>query len=265
MSDEINIEGLRRAILLFAEKAQKIYNDFFVPLSDWFEKNGEILIKVSESFLEVSLAIKASKKLGENQFVFWEGINQTLANQLLNSDSVDRTMLDFYEKDSFEQVENAITLCTQCKLIENRKKLFLQTISAYRENKFNLAIVGLMTVIDSVISEASSDSSSTFKGKLDKIKNKISLEQALTKEEISFMVLTNTIEETYSTMFCFSSFEGLEPVYINRHWIIHGRTTREYKKIDCIKVLNMLCGIILIDELSRKEEKEVEQVDGKQN
>ena len=254
MSDEINFEGLGRAILLFAEKAQKIYNQFFSPLTDWFEKNRDILIMVREAFLNASLIFKAAKRLGENQFVFWEEIDNTLAIQLIDTESVDDIMLNFYQSESFARVNDTIALCLNCNLISNRKKLFLQTVKAYNENQFNLAVVGFMSIIDGVISEASSDNRATFNGKFDKIKNKITLEQALTKEEISFIVLLSTIEETYSTMFGFSNFENTEPNYINRHWIVHGRTTREYDKIDCIKVLNMLYGIILIDKLAREEE-----------
>lgn len=258
MSDKINIEGLSRAVALFAEKIQKVYNDFFFPLAEWIEKNGDTLIKISEAISDVSLAVNAAECLGKNQLVFWDEIDRSLANQLLSTSSVDDTMLNFYQKESFAHVDDTIALCLDCKLISNKRNLFLQTVSAYKEEKFNLAIIGFMSIIDGVISEASSDTRTTFKGKLDKIKNKITLEQALSKDELSFLVFSKTIEETYNTMFCFSDFNKVEPSMINRHWITHGRTTREYKKIDCIKVLNMLYGIILIDELSRNEEENFE-------
>ena len=37
--------------------------------------------------------------------------------------------------------------------------------------------------------------------------------------------------------------KGIEPPYLNRNWLMHGRMTREIERYECIQVLNALSVI----------------------
>ena len=52
-------------------------------------------------------------------------------------------------------------------------------------------------------------------------------------------------------------FDDPEPKILNRHWIMHGRSLRRKTKLDCVKMIRFIYGIILLDEIAQQYEKEV--------
>jgi hypothetical protein len=68
-----------------------------------------------------------------------------------------------------------------------------------------------------------------------------------------FMTFNATAISFYRTI----PFSDEEPDYLNRNWIMHGRSQSENTRIDFIKLLRFLYGIILInyiDELGVVQE-----------
>jgi len=47
-------------------------------------------------------------------------------------------------------------------------------------------------------------------------------------------------------LFIKSDFTGAEPNKLNRHWIIHGRSTPAEAKIDSVKLFNLLGSLSII-------------------
>ena len=58
-----------------------------------------------------------------------------------------------------------------------------------------------------------------------------------------------TLEKTLDSFSAPSDFKGKEPKGLNRHWIAHGRATRKKTKLDCVKMINLIYGLLLIGEL----------------
>ena len=56
-----------------------------------------------------------------------------------------------------------------------------------------------------------------------------------------------TFNKTVEIFTANSDFHGKEPKGLNRHWIAHGRSRRKKTKLDCVKLINLVYGIILID------------------
>ncbi|QFJ56018.1 hypothetical protein [Pseudobutyrivibrio xylanivorans] len=46
---------------------------------------------------------------------------------------------------------------------------------------------------------------------------------------------------------------GIEPPYINRNWLLHGRSTRKIEKYECIQLFNALSVLEFVCELSEKK------------
>ena len=65
----------------------------------------------------------------------------------------------------------------------------------------------------------------------------------LTFQHFRAMTFNTFAKSFYETI----PFSDEEPQLLNRNWIMHGRSQREYKRIDCIKLLRFLYGIILVD------------------
>ena len=78
--------------------------------------------------------------------------------------------------------------------------------------------------------------------------------EEIENDEFSVFALLITFRETMESFSHNSDFKKKEPKNLNRHWIMHGRSRRRKTKLDCIKTIRFIYGIILIDELSKKYE-----------
>jgi metal-dependent hydrolase (beta-lactamase superfamily II) len=78
--------------------------------------------------------------------------------------------------------------------------------------------------------------------------------EEIENDEFSVFALLITFRETMESFSRNSDFKKKEPKNLNRHWIMHGRSRRRKTKLDCIKTIRFIYGIILIDELSKKDE-----------
>lgn len=64
-------------------------------------------------------------------------------------------------------------------------------------------------------------------------------------------VLITTYLKTIELFGTDSRFNGNIPD-LNRHWIMHGRMGRKMDQVDCIRLINMLQGTILLAELQER-------------
>ena len=61
-------------------------------------------------------------------------------------------------------------------------------------------------------------------------------------QRITWNINLKFIEQLYSSY----KFSELEPHFLNRHWLMHGRSSFEINEMDCIRLLNAigtLCSI----------------------
>lgn len=68
-------------------------------------------------------------------------------------------------------------------------------------------------------------------------------------EDLNDYSLYYTIFDVIRSFTDSSSFDETEPTLLNRHWLMHGRTNREYTLVDCIKILSMIYGMLLVNGL----------------
>lgn len=254
MDDEVNYGIVLDAFKSFAIEAKRIYEEVFLPIGNWFNENKDTIQAVGQLFLDARVALQAAERLGDKQYVLWQSIDRELAESIIQAEDIDDIMQGYYESNNGEQINTMLEHCREAEIIQPQSDLYSQIEWSYRNERYNLAAVGLMALLDGMMAVASGDIGTSLKKKLDLIMNKMSLEQMLSKEEVSILTFTKTIQATNNTMFAHSDFSQVaEPQEINRHWIVHGRTTRQYTKLDCIKMFSMLCGIILLDEMNKEE------------
>lgn len=110
--------------------------------------------------------------------------------------------------------------------------------------------------LDRILSDLSGMITSTSISKrVEELKNKVSKdgEAGLDEFELNDYILISTFTSTVDAFGATVKFDEAEPD-LNRHWIAHGRMTRSIEKIDCIRIINMLYGTLLMAKLGGKDE-----------
>lgn len=141
----------------FLQKYQEMIQPFAYIVSAFNARYDEAL-KLSNKFVESTKIYTAIEKLSMVNYVFWEFIPMKLAEQLCAFDDAN-IVLEKYElqTDGIETKE-IFDLCLKSDFLKPREILFSQSFGAYLNKQYNLAVIGLFSIIDGVLSEILVDS-----------------------------------------------------------------------------------------------------------
>jgi hypothetical protein len=218
------------------------------------------MAEVAKSAAKLSRPFSVMEKLADAQYVCWDYFDPDMMDFVINNENTNKALRLYHNKEKFKSVNETINKCLNSKCVQPNKGLFEQSINAFNNGDTALAVVGIVATIDGAL-EVLSDNprvTSIFKRAkvlLDNLENEDDEEilAKLEKSEISIIILTRTFEKTLETFSANSDFSKPEPKGLNRHWIMHGRSKRKKTKLDCVKLINFLYGIILLDELSNND------------
>ena len=237
--------------------AQTIIEAFkpYQEISDILRKNIDSYLPALQRIGEVSSTYKAVDKLGDNQYVLRLLLPYDLVEEVNSSillERIDAAIEKFLEDEG--NVQKTVDFIKE-KISSNR--VFEQALSAYRREDYDLAIIGYTAVLDRLLSECSEQIKNVHiaprvKAIVKKFEDKGDF--FLDDLEARDYALYLTYQKALESFGADSSFIEEEPELPNRHWIMHGRTNREYQRLDCIKVLNMIYGTIRMTELGEEDQ-----------
>lgn len=264
--ENLNLPNFSAFGSALAEATQK-YQEMTKPITEALQKYTEMMrpIKeVAESFsarfgdtvaqvAEATRPFVAIGKFKDAQYVYWDFMPKDFMEDVIASDNINKTLRGYESQNKYKKSDASIDKCLEHPFLASRKLVFEQTVGAYHNGQYDLAAIGFIAVIDIVLSEASSNLTHKPLDRCNAILDKIAKKDALDSDEYAILTLGLTFQALVDTLFKTVPFSEKEPKYLNRNWIIHGRSEKKKTRLDCIKLINFLYGILLIDELSRKE------------
>lgn len=213
-------------------------------------------IKIAESMQEVSRIMRpldAINKMGSTQFVFWRIMSNDFMNALIESEDSDKPLCEIVEQNEWAGVYSTIEEIRESPLMKSNLRLYNQAVSAFVRNDYDLAVVGFTSALDGILSKVSSNPTHRLQPRIEVIKEKLERDDILENEEYAMLTLALTLEATLESFSKTAPFTEPEPKGLNRHWIAHGRSTRRKTKLDCIKLIRLIYGLLLIYELDTQK------------
>lgn len=242
----------------YLDVLQTSFNDFRVQ---YFEKIQNTLNYISNRFAEIaqnlsewSRPYRAIEKLGENQYVYWDYLDDEMIDTLLQSNNINKTMREINSEKNYADVKVIAAKCSESPRMIPYHKLFHQAMNSFHTGDNDLALLGFLSIVDGLLSDVSNNITSTsIYGRANPILEKLENSEAVENSEYAELALLITFRDTMESLGAKSDFSKKEPKNLNRHWIMHGRSRRRKTKLDCVKMIRFIYGIILLDEFSRKE------------
>lgn len=253
------IKGFQEYANGISEECQRVIQSVIDQMDDWkkiiapiIEENHKIteklidLIKIPDSFKVVS-------KFGDSQYVYWDFLSSSLIDKTLEAANLDAILFEYESENNFSRSETLIAKCAKHKYVLPNKGLFEECIKAYHSGAYHLAAVGLTAVIDAALTEATKDPSHSGILRCRAILNRMEDQDPLDEKEYAILALHITFSSTVETFYKSAPFSEEEPNDLNRHWIAHGRSKRDYTRLDCIKLFRLLYGIIVFNEIDNAD------------
>ncbi len=202
---------------------------------------------IVDLFAESMRPIRALDPLACNQYVIWEYKDDEFINLVLSSENINKTLRLYHEKDKYHSVYETVNKCNGYINDKNLRRLFNQAVDSFMSGNTDLAVVGFVAVIDGLLALINESTSTRIAREFDALVKKLEDKQLLNDSEYAMFSLLYTFNKTVDVFTRYSQFGEKEPEGLNRHWIAHGRSKRKKTKLDCVKLINLIFGIILID------------------
>lgn len=242
---------------LIASSVQKLVSytkPFIVTLSKTFAETVlPVFNEIANKISEVTKPFRAIKILADEQYVYWDYFDSDFVELILESENITDTLESLNQKSGYEETNQIIGKC----LVDNRilpyKKLFIQATDAFQSGSYELAVCGLLPIIDGLLSDVSKDNITNIPKRLNPILEKVKNNESLDNDEYALYSLVVTVENMMTSLSDRRAFSSdTEPDGINRHWILHGRSRKENTALDSVKLIRFIYGILLLDNFSRE-------------
>ncbi|MCI5877907.1 MAG: hypothetical protein MRZ93_05775 [Lachnospiraceae bacterium] len=216
--------------------------------------------RLDEAFfpvVELSQSLRIADMMGQEEYVYFDRIKLNLSENILQSDNIEEALRLYIEEDAYMHADKIIQGCKKELQIDKYKgNVFKQAVSAYENEEYDLAVIGFIAMVDGLLSDVSKDQATTQIGRrAKKILDKLEKKSPIVSDEYAYLTMLVSFEKAFYVLQLYSDFEKEEPDNLNRHWIMHGRSTRKKTKLDCIKVIRMIYGILFIKKIEKEDGK----------
>lgn len=244
------------------DQMSKMLQNLIQPIIDTMNRWKEILapiIEVNRQFeqmlpkITIPDSFRAVLKLGDAQYVYWEYLSEAFKKDVIGAADTDQMLLEFESRNDYSASETLISECEQHKFVIPYKTLYDECIRSYHSGAYHLSAVGLTSVIDAVLAEASNNPTHKALERCNAIVKKLEEKEDIDEKEYAVLALEITFSATVEFFYKPAPFTEAEPNGLNRNWIAHGRSTRDYTRLDCLKLIRLLYGIIVFDELENSD------------
>ena len=244
---------MRETILPITE-ALKDIRTIVRPIVEAVEQFKPKITEIGQVFGQAARVLLAIKKMGEAQYVYWDYLTPDFIDAIFEAKNVNKLLREHMIRDRFQTVNETINKTLAFPQMCKHQRLYIQSVNAFRSGDSDLAVTGFTSVFDGLLADISKNPTSKLKPRIETIKEKLEIEDVLNHDEYAMLTLAVTFEKTVDSFSAFSRFAGKEPKGLNRHWIAHGRSTKKRTKLDCVKMINLIYGLLLIEALDSKAE-----------
>lgn len=219
------------------------------PIVETIEQYKPKVAEIGHALLQAARPLSAIGKMGEAQFVSWDYMTDEFVDAIVDAENINKTLREQLIRDRFSAVNKTIDKTLSSAVMQKHKRLYSQSVNAFRSGDSDLAVTGFTSVFDGLLADTSGNPTSRLGPRINAIKQKLDNDELLNHDEFATITLAMTLEKTLDSFSTPSDFKGKEPKGLNRHWIAHGRSTRKKTKLDCVKMINLIYGLLLIGDI----------------
>lgn len=175
---------------------------------------------------------------------------KTIANTS-KLDDINTFLHWLFTTENYQKTKDMIAGIKSAPIKEGLKNLIDQCWQAFQNKLYAVCATALLSVIEGVLSEFSSDKKNTKMMKVCQNKVDTFPSTGSTIQKHVWISYNAFIRNLYQN----SDFSAEEPDTINRHWLLHGRSNFDIDELDCIRLFNAVQSLCIIVQAEAKESK----------
>ena len=202
------------------------------------EDQQNLIERIQISFEKLnSVAEKVAKKGWTIPFNF----TMSAMFFLSEKDNLDPLFVEYYTEDDNKHFKELVKKNIESKYLESMEEIYCQCVDAYNRGHFLLTIPSLLVVLEGLLARFLENKKSVYMIQLCKTEiQKLQIGSKHTVREAAWASILSFIQELYRS----EPFDENEPEFINRHWILHGRTHVKWDISDSLRLFNAIDTVI---------------------
>ena len=157
-------------------------------------------------------------------------------------EDINAFLREYFTCNDYKVTKKMIDGILQSKIREGLKKLVNECWNAFQNKLYVVSAMSLLSVIEGILSDFSDN------------KQDVRMMRVCQYHVDNFPEGDSTIEKhvwiSYNTfirnLYKKSDFTSDEPDEINRHWLLHGRSSFEIDELDCIRLFNAVQSLCMV-------------------
>jgi hypothetical protein len=141
------------------------------------------------------------------------------------------------DEEKGELEETAKVLLASAEL-EKWKNLLGEVFDCFRDGKYRVCIPPLLSILEGFLMESLHKEANV---RTNSTKVRDAIVGPKWHEENSFIgVMWLSVVTFFQRLFANSEFDSAAPTFINRHWVLHGRSATDWTAADALRLINAL-------------------------
>lgn len=237
------------ALTALNEKLSEVMEPYELLLQNYIANVLPALYEISKGSSKLSTIYF----LGEAEYVTWKIIPDSFyerTRMIRDSHVLLESVNDWLADEEYRSVDITLENLNENEILRDYP-LFHQSMSAYKKCDYDIAVIGFTALTDRLLSEYTGQIKVVnIKQRVQALADRIEKEGNIALDELDLnqYTLITTYTKALDVFGKRVEFTEDEPD-LNRHWIMHGRMGRSMKQIDCVRVINILYGTILMKKL----------------
>ena len=157
--------------------------------------------------------------------------------------NIDKFLLWYFTENEYEHFNNMLNSILEAPIEDGLKKVVDECRFAFENKKFAICADSLVSVIEGILSTFWDDKTNIRMMKICQAKVD---ELADEKEHITKKYVWVSYNKFIRKLYEKNDFTADEPSFINRHWLLHGRSAYEIEEIDCLRLFNAVSSLCVI-------------------
>lgn len=177
------------------------------PIVEAIEQYRPKVAEIGQALLQATRPLSAIRKMGEAQFVFWDHMTDEFVDAIVGAENINKTLREQLIRDRFSAVNKTIDKTLSSAVMQKHKRLYSQSVNAFRSGDSDLAVTGFTSVFDGLLADTSGNPTSRLGPRINAIKQKLDNDELLNHDEYATITLAMTLEKPLRfNDICASSF-----------------------------------------------------------
>lgn len=167
-------------------------------------------------------------------------------NVIGNTDKIsdlDKFLIWYFTENEYDHFNNMLVGIAASPIGAGIKRLVDECNFAYKNQKYAICADSLVSAIEGILSTFWDDKTNIrmmkiCQAKVDELANE--------KEHIIKKYIWVSYNKFIRKLYEKNDFTSDEPNFINRHWLLHGRSAFEIEEIDCLRLFNAVSSLCVI-------------------